>query len=582
MTTEQDGAQARAAAAAPGPRILYIDQEDDLPLLLDRVEEAGSPAIVVLPDGARAVRGAVSARLLRRRAEGAGIPVVAVTSDRTIIAVLKGVGIDSAANVGEARRLLPGGGPPAPEAPPVVAEADDDLARIDWDEALAAGPAGKPVAPAPPPHGNKVRPPAAARPPALADTLVTPPDAGADPSDEPPTLSVPSTARGRVSAATGQSGRSRGPLRRLAIGAAIGIALAGAIVLAWVLFFPAATVTIDYRVAAFARSYQARLGSNRGNIPLYATHLTLTEARTVPATGISEVPDGTATGSVALANPVNGPVIVPVGTILVTRSGLRFQTTEEVRVPGATHAFAGTTNGQAVANVRALQAGPAGNVPSGSIVQAEGRLRGVLLITNYAATSGGSVRTVYTLTASDLASPAAALRGALEAQARLTLEARYHRSPIRFITAVRADAPVVGRFRQEGKLFARVSLRVTVELAYTHSGDIDAFAGTQLAAELKGRNQQALPGSVRQRLRFRRTPDGGVVTVALQARTVPVIDVGDLRARLVGRSLDEARGLLSGGRGYGWTANVVTSPDWAGRLPQIAQLITIRTRQVGG
>ncbi|MGH2343614.1 MAG: hypothetical protein ACRDG4_00190, partial [Chloroflexota bacterium] len=88
------------------PRVLYIDREDDLAALLDRVEETGTPAIVVLPEGARAVRGLISARLLKRRADAAGIMLAAVTTGRVTIAQFTGVGIPCAPTVGEARLKL--------------------------------------------------------------------------------------------------------------------------------------------------------------------------------------------------------------------------------------------------------------------------------------------------------------------------------------------------------------------------------------------------------------------------------------------------------------------------------------------
>ncbi|MDB5077815.1 MAG: hypothetical protein JWO42_3994, partial [Chloroflexi bacterium] len=88
------------------PRVLYIDIDDDLPMLLDRVEDSGSPAIIVLHEGARAVHGAVAARLLKRRADAAGIPIVAVTTDRIAIAQLGGVGIPCVSTVGDARVAL--------------------------------------------------------------------------------------------------------------------------------------------------------------------------------------------------------------------------------------------------------------------------------------------------------------------------------------------------------------------------------------------------------------------------------------------------------------------------------------------
>src|SRR5581483_1173979 len=73
-----------------------------------------------------------------------------------------------------------------------------------------------------------------------------------------------------------------------------------------------------------------------------------------------------------------------------------------------------------------------------------------------------------------------------------------------------------------------------------------------------------------------------VATVRVHARVVPTIDTANLRGLLTGRTVAEARQLLDASSRYGdWRYTLSTSPNWAGRMPQTADLIQITVRQSG-
>lgn len=554
----------RAAALGP-PRVLYIDADDDLSTLLDRIEEAGSPAIVVLPEGARGVRGAVAARLLKRRADAAGIPVVVVTTDRTLIGGLGSAGIRTVSTVGEARLLLPR----------AAMDDDDPLAAIAWDgedDDVGAGMVGEAdadVAPAARPDG-----------PTLVALPIGASDAASDEDDED-TASMPPAAAA-VDAAGRRSASGRRPWRLWLAGSLIGLVAGLLVAGAWLVFFPAATVTITYALHPYDRSSTAPLGEGPGGIPLYHTHLSMSATATVPGTGTRLVPDGRAGGAIALANPLNGVVRVPAGTVVDAQSGARFVTVQDVLVPGAVQSFSGTTNGQATVVVQAVQPGPAGNVADHTITRIEGRLAGALLVTNPAPMTGGTERTVYSLTAADTSAPVARMTSDLAARETQILGRRYARSPIRLTGTPRAAPPSIIQFSQGNRPYARITLTVRTDLTYVHGEDIQKLAAARRDAALAGLNQRSVPGSERLQVSLQRQGKTMLVLMHEQALIAPVIDAANLRALLIGRTESDARQLLDGSaRNGGWSYVFRISPDAAHRFPQAAGLITISVRKMG-
>lgn len=554
-----------------GPRVLYIDADDDLAGLLDRVEESGLPAVVVLPEGARAVHGMVAARLLQRRAEAAGILVIAVTSDRMALAQLRGVGIPTANTVGEARRLLPGAPGSASPSPPLSRPLPLAPARV------------LPSPLAPPAIARTTPPPLRAAPalgrvsaPAVPIDLPDYEDEGEedDPLVEP--LRQGPIVVTRARSAAPRPWRSR---FRLLILALSGLAL---ILAAWVVFFPSATIVITYSATAFSRTYTAIAAPGAAEIPLHTTHLRLEGTRTVLATGVTTIPDGFASGSVTLANTLSGMVVVPVGTMLSTRSGASYTTQVTVNVPGATHSFSGTTYGQASVAVRAVAAGTDSNADAGAVTMIGGRFSGVLLVTNPGGIAGGTMREIYRVTAQDVSGAVQALRTDLTRQAIATLQDRYARSPGRLITGSTADRSRVQAVTQNGRLYARVSTAVLVMMSYLHQEDIDRFAERRQDADLAAINLSPVAGTLSRSVQIEHIPGGDRVRVQKRGQAVPAIDTANLRGLLTGQPVVDARKLLDDSARYGnWTYTIHTSPDWAQRLPQAAALIEIVARRAG-
>jgi len=554
-----------ASLATGEPRVLYIDVDDDLAALLDRVEETGSAAIVVLPEGARAVRGVVASRLLKRRAEAAGIALSAVTTDRVAIAQFTAIGIPCSATVGEARLKFRRPGPPAPRSTAPIEPPDPDPPESIQDPPRST--------PSPVSHGSEQdgervpgaesedEPESPPHPlprgsgPGAPRVAHAPPDQDDDDLEDRQTILDPGFGAGLGRVLPAQAaGRPRWPLALFA--SAFVIVLAVSI---WVVGMGAAT-----------------------GIALHHTQLSEVSTVLVAGTGTRLAPGAHATGTVTFANQADGYVLAPAGTIVDAGSGGRYATLADAHVPAAVHSFSGSTNGEVNVGVRALAGGTSANVGQGTVTVIEGRLAGVLLVINYAPITGGAMRTEYSVTATDVANAAAGLRARLAAREAESLSQRFARSPIRFPGPVKVTAPRVTLVNRAGRPFARVAITASMSMEYVHGQDVQNLADTSRDRDLAGLNQRILPGTERITLSTRGQGTRRIVLARVQARTTPTIDVTSLRALLVGLSVADARRLLDeSARNGGWQYTLTTRPDLAGRLPQAAGLIDVRVRQIG-
>ncbi|MCS7251174.1 MAG: hypothetical protein RMK32_08955 [Anaerolineae bacterium] len=135
----------------------------------------------------------------------------------------------------------------------------------------------------------------------------------------------------------------------------------------------------------------------RGAIPAYPVAVVVEGRAETRTTGRQGQPRGYAEGQVVLVNQTARPVEVPAGTIVRAASGnlvVRFMISPSVTVPAG---FGGT----AVAQVRALEPGPAGNVGPNQINLVEGPLAFSLRVSNPERLAGGKLETVPVVTAVD-------------------------------------------------------------------------------------------------------------------------------------------------------------------------------------
>jgi hypothetical protein len=116
----------------------------------------------------------------------------------------------------------------------------------------------------------------------------------------------------------------------------------------------------------------------------------------VETTGIIEIPDSPARGSVVFVNKLEEPVTAPAGTRVRTSRSDRvvFQTMDSVDVPAE-------VGGTAEVEIVAVEPGLQGNVAAGLINRLDGSLATQLVVRNLEETSGGSARLESSVTDAD-------------------------------------------------------------------------------------------------------------------------------------------------------------------------------------
>jgi hypothetical protein len=411
--------------------ICYLDPEDEITGAVARIRSVeDGEAVLVLPPGSRIATSRINFRLLAREAKAKGLTMVAVSDEPGVRALAISAGLPAYDSVMAAqgglkefarqeRQLAARIGDQAPEPPGSEADQRDargstgrsssqersvpDVRRPVEDRLLAA--AATPGTP----RGPTKR---AALPPDSTRVMAVPAAPGRDGEGR--------NDDDRDEAYSGRrKRRRRSPLAPL-LAVGLLLALVGVAVYGLYTFLPTATITVRPHLASVgpvtgvvvADPRVAVVDSGEGVIPAQLIQLPLSASDEFPASG-ARVTTIRAAGTVRFRseNTVT-EVAIPAGTRVATGNDIAFDTTAEVVVPRAV--FGTGTPGRVDAPVRAVRAGPRGNVTAGSITVVSPSLAEQLVfVTNPQPTSGGDRRTTTIVTAEDYGAAVDQLRGQL-------------------------------------------------------------------------------------------------------------------------------------------------------------------------
>jgi hypothetical protein len=367
--------------------ICYLDPEDEITGAVARIRAVeDGEAVIVLPPGSRIATSRINFRLLAREAETKGLNMVAVSDEPGVRALAISAGLAAYDSVSAAERGLR-----------EFARQDRQLAeRIDgarvdsWRERPSAEPAVRVQE-----KTDQLGPRRHDRPPPPDSTRVLPMselERRDDVRDEQPTR----RRRRRRSSLT--------PLLVIALLLAlVGVGAYGVYVLV-----PTATVTLRPELidagpvsdVVVADPRVAVVDAGEGMIPAQALEFRVEAGTEVLATG-SRVSTVRATGTVRFRseNTVT-EVPVPAGTRVATANDIAFETTAAVTVPRAV--FGTGTAGRVDAPVRAVRAGPRGNVAANTVTVVPPDLAEQLIfVNNPQPTSGGARQTTTIVTEED-------------------------------------------------------------------------------------------------------------------------------------------------------------------------------------
>jgi hypothetical protein len=182
----------------------------------------------------------------------------------------------------------------------------------------------------------------------------------------------------------------------------------------WWFFQPKAVVTVFPKYQELEFKVPAKIGNVfkdediiKGEIPARI----LVKEDHIPvqsmATGKKVVGFSPATGKVVLVNSTNQPIVIPKGTALIGRNGLRFLTDSDVLVSQKSVKMesgieVATVNGKAEVEITAEKRGLIGNQPAKSITRIDGKYQRYLKVTNPAPTMNGTDKKVTVVTLEDV------------------------------------------------------------------------------------------------------------------------------------------------------------------------------------
>ncbi len=322
------------------------------------------------------------------------------------------------------------------------------------------------------------------------------------------------------------------------------LGLSGVLALAYALI-PAATITLT--PASHALTVTAELVADANltqaeatTIPARLIRVEVEDAGLTPTTGTRDVPDKPATGVVVFTNIAGTAASIPAGTGVRTTSGasIRFVTTKAANLEGRIGAAVEVP-------IKAVDPGPAGNVPGGLINAIDGPLGLQLAVTNPAATQNGTVTQKAAVVEADRALVRAELLEKLRLAAVTAVQAQLQ--PGEFlvadsITITRVIAETYDHSVGEAADTINLTLRLAASGLVINENDARLVAQDQLTAQVPA-DASLLAGQTQ----FVRAPalsldaEGRAhFTVTITGATVPRIDPGAIQRLVQNQTLAEA------------------------------------------
>jgi hypothetical protein len=509
--------------------IYFLDIDDEITSAAARIRDSSDNRIaLVLTGGSRVATSRINFRLLAREARSRSKRLAIITADTSVQSVARSAELPVYATVG-------------------------DYERSEATLALGTGASGH------------------------ADT-------GAALDELAMTVGPRPTTRTNGSGATRVSGgrRAGNPFsgfrmsRPMIAGAALlVVALVAA---AGFFFYPSATIVLTLRqetlgpmtVSVSVDPNVVSANDQAVKVPGLTKAFPVTASDTFAATGENVV--DTAASGTATFTSINTIQSVPViaGTRISTPGGVAFTTQATVTVPKATVSGSTITRGSADVAIQAVTKGTAGNVAAGAITKLQSDLSAFgVAVTNKIPTPGGAHTVTAKVQQSDIDSAERSLLAALEAnfQAALTEPAAVPSGSSLFPESAQlgiasCSPDPAGLLNQEMDSF-QLDCQATGTATMADLSGIVAMAERRARASVRT-GYSLVASSITTKVGDTVTDGSALsVPVTVEAVQVPNLDSGVLRNLVLGKSLDEARSILSK---YG-DVKISVSPDWASSMP---------------
>lgn len=545
-----------AARPKVGKEIVYVDHDDEITSVIDKVEAAKEKVVaVVLPKRFTTLQSIVNMRLLKRGAENASKSVVLITSEKALLPLAGAAGIHVAKNLQSKPEV-----PPSPledkELPEEPADPDAEIAdkpaKLDYHRSVGE------LASA---HEDE-------------DGESIPLDEAAADEDEPPAkrpkkdkkLAVPNFDRFRLLLLAG------------------GLGLVGLIVF---LFFalsvmPKATVTIkttgtpvtaEFDLAASDKFDQ--LDEEKLQIPAQLKKEDQEAIQTVQATGQKNLGEK-ATGSVKLINCGASSVTIPAGTG-VSANGLFFITQKALSLdsgnfsppPSSSCKTTGSHTGSV--NVTAQSAGAKYNIgPSSFTVSGFSSVNG----SSSASMAGGTDKNVNVLTQQDVENAKKKITAAESDKFSKDLQKKLEDEGFYVITStLKLDDPVVTSTPAVGQeaSSASVTVKITYSVLAIPKADLEKVVKNYLNEQIDVKRQEIsdddVLGATTVSVVNQDSPSSATLDVSVETTAVPIIDDKLVKQQIGGKKESEIKNILANWPGVE-SVEVKMSPFWVSKAPK--------------
>ncbi len=548
-------------AKKPGKDVVYLDVEDDITTIVDKVEGAKDKIVaLVLPKRFATLQSIVNMRLLKRSAKTADKNVVLITSEAALLPLAGAAGIHVAKNLQSKPEI-----PPSPVDAPTEkletavdpdAEVDKDDAKLDYHRSIGVLAATH----------------------AVDDHEAIPlDDEGADENEKPAKktkaekdkkLKVPDFDRFRLRMA-------------LFVLAAIGILL-----FLYLAFFvwPKATVTLQTEATPVSASFNlttspkaTELDEKKGVIPASLQKSDLKSSQQVQATGQKNTGEK-ATGNVAMTICASSPAQVsnvPAGTGIST-GGLSYVTQQT-----ASFTFTGGCSGSSFkfqsnsVSIVAVQPGSKYNlsISAASVSNSNATADGTA--------SGGSDDIKTVVSQSDV--DAVKNKISDEDKTKFGNEFKQLLSDKGYYvidSTVKASDPVVTSEPSVGKEAdkANVSVKVTYSALVVKKDDLKKAVTDELNKQIDLKKQKLLAEDVLKNVgvevESQKSSTVATLTVNKDAVAVPALDISAIKKLVAGQKAGVIKSMLGGYPGIK-EVDIKMSPFWVSKAPKKPSHIVI-------
>ena len=565
-----------AEAEKPGKDTVYIDLDDEITSIIDKVETAGAKVVaLVLPKRTAVLQSIVNMRLLKRAAENAGKNIVLITNDSAILPLAGAAQLHVAKSLHSKPHIPPSPVPlheaaPAPSDGTLGDEAEEEIdeanAKIDYGRSIGELAAGHEV-------------------------------------EEPETIPLDSEDEAAEEPADAASAKSKIPKDknlkvpnfnkfRLLLGlGGVGLILLTLFIYLATSVLPKALITIKTTSLPVSANFNLTadtaaktLDEEKGVIPAVLQKKDQTATSTVNATGQQNNGDkakGSVTMSAQVCNSVATPADVSAGTG-ISANGLTYITQQKTsfvfdQIKNSCIYFksSGSTSITAQTGGSKYNVGPgtAFSVAGRSDINASGSASGgtdnIATILSQGDVDGAKQK----ITAADTDKFTSEFKKSLEDQNLYVIE-----STLKLGDTAATSSPAVG----SPATTANVTVKISYSILTVKKDDLKKVVTNQLNKQIDTSQQKPSDEDVLKGLSVsvqNQEPNKVSLQLVEETTAVPIIDQANVKKTVGGQKSGDIRSALSGLPGVK-EVDVKLSPFWVSKAPKKPGKITVIQQQV--